>query len=303
MSERKTGIEINFSMLNLPDISTPWALLTPVEFFTLIARKACCSGIEYYPFRVPHTQLRAGLLGGQTLQSIHSAHQSFRTEKNFAEVRRHPNPILATQAFVTMPEKFASLSDLEKLQRLLGANLGLVVYPPNEWMGETTPAIFSRLKNKSIQPAPELLGAWGVNTTEEFLQEVQRRGFRLCIDLFHLRRRATQGFQTQFGPWQEVLPALLPLADEIHLAVGRKDFQAPFDSMQELKDLYSGDRRTEITSILETVKDLSWAGLVVTEIPATAANNLVSEAKLATPSNLVRVHKQVAKNVKDILAS
>lgn len=303
MRDRDRHFEIIFSMQNMLDSSTLWALLAPIEVYSHIATQAGYSGIEYFPFRAPHTQVQTGLVTNSALGSIKSAHQSFRTERNWAEVRRHPNPKLAAQAFVTLPEKFASLGDLEKLQRELGNRLPVVVYPPNEWMGEVKPDIFDKLDNKLIQPAPELLGAWEVDTILKFLDKVKQGGYELCLDLLHIRRQVTQGFHTQFGRWQDVLPQLLPQTREIHLAVGRSDFQSPFDSAQELKDIYSGERKTEIVPMLEMVRDLGWVGPIVTKIPATSAKKLVSDAKIATPSTLVSVHAQLINNIKEILQS
>ncbi len=303
MAERKPEIEVNFSMQNMVDTSTLWALLAPMEFYSAVAKKAGYSGIEYFPFRIPHTQVRIGLLTKDALNSVRSAHQSFRTERNLREVRRHPNPKLAAQAFITLPEKFASLKDLEKLQEALGKDLPVVVYPPNEWMGETKPEAFDRLGNKLIQPAPELMGAWGAETVDEFVNEARRRDYEFCLDLFHIRRQVSQGFQTQFGPWQEVVPALLPSTRAIHLGVGRSDFHGPFDSMQELKDIYSGERETDIVPLLELIRDAGWNGPIVTEIPAASIKSLVSDSKIATPAMLVSVHQQIVDNVRKILQS
>lgn len=296
MAERETGkVEVSFSMQNMVDVSTLWAFIAPVEMYSAVAKRAGYSGIEYFPFRVPHIQVRTGLITNGALKSITSAHQSFRTEKTLKEVRNHPNPKLAAQAYVTMPEKFASLKDLEKLQKELGHKLPVVVYPPNEWMSETRPAIFNKLANKLIQPAPELIEALGQN-----MEKADKFGYKLCLDLFHIRRNVTQIFESQFGRWQDVLPVLLPKTKEIRLDVGRNDLNGPFDSMQELKDIYSNERKTDIVPMLEAIRDFGWTGPIVTEIPATSAKNLISNAKLATPSMIVRVHSQIVENIKNI---
>lgn len=298
---RNSGFEINFSMQNMVDGSTLWALIAPIEMYSAVARRAGYSGIEYFPFRIPHTQVRTGLITRGALGSIESAHQSFRTERTLRHVRQHPDPKLAIQAFVTLTEKFDSLKDLAKLQRELGHRLPVVVYPPNEWMGETRPEIFKRLDDKLIQPAPELLGAWGINTATEFVNEARNRGYDFCLDLFHIRRLVTQGFQTQFGKWQDVLPVLLPHTREINLAVGRGDFDGPFDSMQELKDLYTRGRKSAIIPILEMVRDFGWTGPIVTEIPATSAKSLISNSRVTTPRMLISVHKQIVENLRSIM--
>ena len=168
-------------------------------------------------------------------------------------------------------------------------------------MGETTPEAFERLGTKLIQPAPELLGAWGVETLGEFVTEAKKRGYEFCLDLFHIRRQVSQGFQTQFGPWQEVIPILLTNTREIHLGIGRSDFHGTFDSMQELRDIYSGERKTEIISMLELIRDSGWNGAIVTEIPATSVKSLISGSRIATPAMLIIAHKQVVANLKAIM--
>ena len=302
MVDRKAEIKVNFSMLNLLDTSTLWGIIAPIEMYATIAKKSGYAGIEYFPYRVPHLQMKKGLVTNNGVNSITSAHQSFRTEKDFEAVRKHPNPKLAAAAYITMPEKFASLKDLEKLQRELGHKIPVVVYPPNEWLGEKRPYIFERLDNKLIQPAPELLGAWGIQTTKQFINKIKNSDYKLCLDLFHIRRQVTQGFHTQFSRWQEVIPALLPYTKEVHLAVGRSDFQGPFDSAQELKDIYSGERKTDIVPMLELIREFGWTGSIVTEIPATSAKNLISNSKIATPSLLIQVHKQIVANINEIMS-
>lgn len=75
------------------------------------------------------------------------------------------------------------------------------------------------------------------------------------------------------------------------MGVGRNDFQGPFDSMQELKDIYSGERKTDIVPMLEMIRDFGWTSPIVTEIPATSVKNLVSDSKIATPGLIIGVHQ------------
>lgn len=299
MSQRVESPEttVNFSMQNLVDTSTLWALLAPIETFTNISKSAGYQGVEYFPYRIPHTQVRTGLLSKESLRQIDSAHQSFRTEKNLGEVKKHPRPILALKAFITMPEKVASLTDLKILQRKLGKLLPVIVYPQNEWAGETRPAIFDTLVNKLIQPAPELISTLGQN-----MEKADQLGYKLCLDLFHIRRKVTQGFSTQFRPWQEMLPLLLPQTKEIHLAVGRQDFEGSFDSMAELVDLYYGTRRTDIIPMLELIHRSGWQGPIVTEIPANSITKLAGVSEILTPTVLVNKHRVIADNVRSILS-
>lgn len=297
MAERKPEVEINFSMQNMVDSSTLWGIISPIELHTSVAKKSGYDGIEYYPYRIPHIQVATHLITQQSLELIHSAHESFRTEQSIRAIMKHPNPKLAAQVFFTMPEKYTSLKDLSKLQKVLGIDIPVIVYPPNDWMGQERPELHDILRNKLIQPAPELINAFGKS-----MEKASGFGYKLCLDLFHIRRSAVQGFTTQFGPWQEILPTLLPHTGEIHLAVGRSDFNGPFDSAQELKDIYSGERKTDIIPMLELIRDLGWVGPIVTEIPATSAKNLISNAKIATPNMLIQAHKQIVANIRKIMS-
>ncbi len=294
----ETKTEINFSMGNLVDASAPWALAMPIEFYSFVAQQSGYSGIEYFPYRVPHIQIRSGMFSDFALNSIKSVHQSYRTEKSLKEVKEHPNPVLALQAYMTLAEKVDSLKDLEKLQTE-EPGIPAIVYPPNEWSGETRPTNFDRLSNKLIQPAPELLGGWGVNSAEQFVDEAIKRDYELCLDLYHIRRLPVQGFETKFAPWQELLPVFLPKTREIHLSVGRTDFRGPFNSVQELEDLYYGDERTEIIPMLAAIRNFGWSGPIVTEIPASSASRLVS--KITTPGSIIKIHSRIVENVGALL--
>lgn len=302
--ETPPDIEINFSMQNLLDKSSVWAIITPVapvEFHAYIARWAGYSGIEYFPWRRPDWQARRGAISQDGLSSIKSAHQSWRSERSLREVARHPNRLLAAFAYVTLPEKSASLPGLKKLQDMLGQDLPLVIHPYDEWRGDEQYPLFGQLRNKLAQPEPALLGRWGIKSAGDLAREIKRRGFDgLCLDLYHLRRPAGQVFKTRFGPWQEVIPVLLPHTKEIHLGLGRSDIPAEFNSMQELKDLYGWERKTDIIPILEMIRDLGWRGPIVTEIPVKAIRELAG-AKILTPRRLVSTHKVIVQNLKEIM--
>lgn len=292
-------------MQSLLDKSSVWALITPiapVEFHARIAQRAGYSGIEYFPWRIPDLQARKGVISQGGVSSIKSAHQSWRSEKSWQEVKQHPNPPLAAFAYLALPEKSASLQGLVRLQDMLGRDLPLVIHPYDEWRGDTQYPLFSYLGNKLVQPTPELLDRWGIKSAEELVQEIKRRGFDgLCLDLYHLRRPAGQIFKTRFGRWQEIIPVLLPDTKEIHLGLGRSEFPAGFDSIQELRDLYGWERKTDIVPMLEMIRDSGWRGPIVTEIPAMAIRKLTAGVKILTPRQLVATHKLLVQNLREIM--
>jgi hypothetical protein len=288
-------------MLSVLDSATLWALLAPLDIHNKLAARSGYRGLEYFPLRIPHSQVRTGMLTPNVLNSVRSAHQSYRTERTLREVRKHPNKLLAAQSFVTLPEKFASLNDLVKLQQFLGKELPLVVYPPNKSLGEEQPEVFSLLANKLIEPSPELLGEWNVYTPVAFANEAVNQGYRLCLDLFHIRRDPTQGSQTRFGRWQDVIPSILPYTNEIHLSVGRRDFQSIFDSMEELGDIYFGQVNTGIIPMLELIKSSDWSGPIVTEIPASSIAKLMGKSVIS-PGTLTDAHRKIVNNLKQIMS-
>ncbi len=290
---------ISASMVNMADKPMIWGMLMSLGTVVKLAQKAGHHGVEYFPWRLADLQVRSGLVSDKTLEGITSAHQSFRSEKSWREIKAHPNPKLALQAYMTTAERIDSLKSLQKLQHK-DCSLPLVIYPYHEWLGEQQYPLFASLYNKLVQAAPELLDRWHVKA-ENLGSEAQNRDYSgLVIDLFHLRRLPIQGFTTQFERWQEALPKLLPFTKEIHLGVDRDDMVGSIDSMAELKDLYHGDRNTEIVNMLEMIKREGKANYIVTEIPAQGIARL-SGNTILTPTDWVKAHHKIVQNLQEIL--
>lgn len=301
MNIENAEMTIHSSMQNMVDLPTLYAFFAPLGYFSDVSQKSGYDGMEYFPWRLPDAQLRTGLASQGALDTITSAHQGFRSERSIKEVLKHPNPKLAAFFFVTTTERVSSLESLQKLQQIKGRNLPLVVYPHHEWQGENEYDLFKELAGKLVQPAPELLGRWGLNSVSQFAKAVTARGYSgLCLDLFHIRRFPTQGFNTGFAPWQEAIPQLLPDTKEIHLGVGRFDFKGNFDSMAELMDLYTGNSDTDIVPILEMVRDSGWRGPIVTEIPARAIAKIINK-RLVTPRLYIEAHSRITQNLRQVL--
>jgi len=304
VGERQKKTEINFSMQNLLDetiLGAVFAASSPIELHVALAKRAGYQGVEFFPFIIPDIQIRTRLYDPSVfLDSVRSAHQSWRSEKTFGEVRKHPRPQAALFAYVTIEEKVASLKTLKRLQDILGESLPMVVFPVDEWRGERGNETFIQLKRKLVQPTPELLRLWKVRTPEEFWQKARSMGFSgICLDLYHIRRLPVEG-EVGFGHWSEVVPSFLPFTREIHLGVGRRDFRG-VDSQKELEDLYTGEGKTDISKILELIKNNRWKGPVVTEIPVVGIRDLLGINRFVTPQEIVRVHQRIVENLKGMI--
>lgn len=263
-------------------------------FFVDQGHAAGYDGMEWHPLRnstLAGIQTNTGLfLPDSAKDYIHSAHQSFRSEKSLKEALNHPSPLVALGAYGLFPEANSSLKEIEDLQGKIGRKLPVVVYPNSPagrqgWdFGE-----------KTYQPNTDVLEEFGASSIEEMIAEGERRGFTgVTIDIHHM---------LTLGPWQEVLPQLLPFTSEIQIAVGRIDApQEDPSTEQKLEDLYFGRHGTEIYQILEAIKNSRWTGIVVTEIPAEALRRLrENNPGLVSTSNFVEDNRRIVDNLKEAL--
>lgn len=301
-AEVARSVDVDSSVGNIFSKSTLYTALWPAHAYVDAIMEAEYKGFQWLPFRgLPAAeQVNHGLISPYVKDAIRSLHQSYRSEKSFKEALQHPNPFLATLSYVLLPERTASLNDLEQLQKVVGRELPVVLYPPE---GLESSGTDKRFAQKLFQPTPEITKLWGVTTISGLRQEAIKRGYTgFCTDLFHMRVGAENSFTLE--PWQETLPQLLEFTKEIHIAAGRIDIpQDKVDTMSELQDLRDGTRTTELTSMLFEIGRLGWNGRIVTEIPATALRTLRTDrSSFYTPKNLIEDHRRIVGNVHDILS-
>lgn len=268
-----------------------WAALAPLSLHTKIAREAKYNGIEYYPLQATSIQLR--LVKGIDTSEVFSSHESWGNGKiPFVLVMRKNIPSLKDsiilQSKSNHPESFLT-----------------VVYPNEASRDETWPQEFNKLNNKIIQPTIDLMKEWGVDNINDFLIKAKSMGFRICLDLFHIRRGSVKNGSTMEN-WKKIIDVLINYTDELHLGVGREDFKGPFDSMEELVDLYTGSTNTEIVPILEYIKakekEMGKELPIVTEIYAhTIIKMLDKQNTIATPSLLIKTHKRIVENLRSLM--
>ncbi|MBP9816309.1 hypothetical protein KBD09_03695 [Candidatus Woesebacteria bacterium] len=299
---QRPPIEIYSANGNLFDQSTLITALLPAHGLVDMIKEAGYAGFEWHPLRglVGAEQLNRGLVSRYVTDAIGSLHQSYRREANLGEAWRHPNRKLAMISYALLPERIASLDDLEKIQQIVGRELPIVLYPshPDEESGTSRP-----FTQKMFQPSSDVMQQWGVHTAGELINETYRRGYTgFCLDLLHMRREAID--DVGLSLWQETLPELLPHTQEIHISAGRFDqAQIPVDSQQELQDLMAGRGDSDLLRMLEEVRESGWSGRVVTEIPAASLRSLRSpKSPFSSIKDLVDDHKRIVGNVQDILS-
>ncbi len=293
--------EYGMSVMNFFDKSTIYTALLPAHAIVDIATESGYKDLEWHPLRftVAGEQLRHNLGVSQYVKDgIGSLHQSWRIQKTLAQVAKHPYPAIAAASFVLLPETDASLTDLQKLQRVLGKQLPVVLYPRQERPGISHQWGFAAM---TYQPLPEVLEFFGVQNVEEMIKKGKELGYTgVTIDLTHIRE-SEDG--KSLGHWKDVLPLLLPDAVEVHVSAGRVERKTlvTFDPMEELRDLYKGHGQSELIEMLRYIRQSGWQGRFVTEIPAVALHALGNTNPFESPRELAEKHKRLVKNIQDIL--
>lgn len=303
MVEGKTNIpEVDCSLANLFDKSTLYSAILPASAYVDIIKEAGYRGLEWWPFRaVGNKQMEMGLVSQDTKNAVLSLHQSFRGERSFKEAWRSPKRFISLASYIFLPERVASLNNLERLQTVIGRELPIVLYPGKdaEESGNNR-----KFYSTCFQPTSEVMERWNVRNVLSLATEAQLALYGrpedkvFCVDLAHLRARALgQNAEYTLNPWQETLPELLNYTQEIHISVGRLDM--PYDyTRSELKDLLKGTQETEIVAMLKLIKWCGWKGRIVTEIPAIALHDLHDNSRFLPISTLIQDHKEIVNNIK-----
>jgi hypothetical protein len=292
---------ISCALVNLFDKSLLKTAGWPISRFVKTIKDAGYTGIEWHPMRglFSGIQMQLGLITDADKSSITSLHQSYRSEKNIMESWQHPNRTLALMSYFLLPERVSSLKDLLRVQKVVGKQLPVVLYPPNDKEFSGTNLPFSE---KLFQPTPEVMANWAANNLDEFITHSHQLGYTgICLDLFHIRSKNIGRFG--FNPWENTLRALFELdrIPQIHLAAGRSDMgTSHIDTIKELQSLLDPKRDSEIIHMLQTIKDLGWKGNIVTEIPAAVLNQISGTDTFPSTSRLIDNHKRIVDRVKNI---
>lgn len=276
------------SMQNHIQKRAPYMAFMPIGTHLRLSSEAGYDGTEYYPFQGPSFQLR---FTRPDTSQIFSSHESWGNGK-------------APYMFI-MREKIRSLNDSLILQTKAKNKFLNVVYPHEPSRGEIKPLQFEKLQYKIIQPTVDLMKEWKVDNINDFLAKAKSMDFRICLDLFHIRRATRNENSTIKEDWKTIIDSVLNYTDEIHLSIGRDDFNGPFDSMAELVDIYTGSETKDIIPILKYIKTkeeaLGHEIPIVTEVPADAIAKLLGKKnKVLTPCEISRAHRQIVNNLRSV---
>lgn len=290
----KSETQLCLSFTYLLGRRTFYLFFFPFKQIKNIAIDAGYDGLEWTPNNtLAGKQLEMGLVSRQDLTIIKSGHQSFRRDKNLLQAWRRLNKKFSVPSYFYFPEERASLDNLEKIQKILGRKLDVVLYSPHLQEESGTKRPFGE---KLIQPTSHLMEQWQVQNTNEFVLEAQKRGYTgFALDLFHFR--APSSGHTSLHPWSKTLPQLLPFTKEIHVSAGRVDIPgSSIPTMAELQDLLEGTEKTDLLKMLKVIKSSGWKGRVVTEIPSVALG-------VWSPKGLIEKHKRIVRTIRRYLTS
>lgn len=295
------NVEVNCSVMNLFDLSVFYTTLWPVEAFVDTVRESGYNGLEWHPLRaIAGLQMNQGLVSQHSKETVRSLHQSWRSETNLAQVWNNPNRFMAFASYLLLQERVASLTELEKLQKVVGRALPVTLYPSRQGEDSGTSRLFGE---KLFQPTPEVMFNWRIRTAEALIAEACRRGYTgFALDLYHMRGQEVDG--VGLNPWQETLPKLLPYTKEIHVSAGRVDVGSHhIDTEDELQSLIKHGRDSELYRMMKVASNFDWTGQIVTEIPAMALHRIQRRSgSNFSVSRLVEDHKKIVDHINTIFA-
>jgi hypothetical protein len=286
-------MELDSAVLNYLGLATIYTTLLPIDAFIDVSSESGYSGLEYHPLRwIPGISINHGRITEP--DRIKSLHEGFRGERTILDSLKHPNKVLALQAYMTLPYGPTSVEELNKIQEIVGKKLDIVLYPKTNPLEEAELGRHSDFGENTYQPTRGVMEMWGVNTIDEMIQKGKELGYTgIAYDTSHART---------IPNWQEHLPYLLEqgVIKEIHLAAGRTDMGYE-GTVEELGDLLYGTRKTELSQMLQVIKDSGWKGRVVTEIPIGALKALTKRGVFVTLKQLIEDHRRIVDNVGDII--
>lgn len=246
--------------------------------YTDASKRANYHGLEWHPLsvRVPAgLQVESGIVGENFKRSILSAHQSFRGERNIRQVYRHPNKLMALASYFLLPYSTDSLGNLERLQKVVGRDLPVILSPPVGDLEETG-MLYRPFGERLFQPTTEVMKRWNVGSIDGLIEEYQLRGYDgFCFDTVHSRvLRAVD-----LGKDTDGLRRVLEHTREVHLSAGRTDMNWYYRNPDPLSDLRElvGSEGGEFSNFVRDIANNWSGGAVVTEIPASSIFQLARE--------------------------
>ncbi|MBI4130106.1 hypothetical protein HY468_02210 [Candidatus Roizmanbacteria bacterium] len=299
---------IGLSVMNYLHASTLFTLAwRPMGQLVDIFEQAGYTGMEYIPNHLlSGWQLLLGNVSQYTKNYVTSAHQSWNggVRELLPKLRKREfaNTGLAIASCISMPERERSLGHIARVRKVVNHPLSIVVYS-NEEQSD----LLSQ-EELLMQPKPEEYHGWGCGSVDDFIQELEKSGKHVCLDLVHFRRADKYG-NRPFHPWRDHIGKFLPITREIHFSAGRYDQgELPFDSYGEFIRLLKGDTSTELMQMLRSIKEyIHQSGRnipMVTEIPAgvlyryVAEHNTIHQRTLHR-SQFINLHQRIVQSMRE----
>ncbi len=281
-----------------------------------MAKRMNADGIDWWPYRIPLTELMLGTILTDDLPHIRSCHMSFRgetvTSTLGALLKLHIREAAFGAAIMgLMPYYYRSFSTLVKLNSLMKHPIPSVIYPHRWWEGHTVYPNFNKLAEPLVQPSNEMVEHWGVNTLENFVSYANIYGVKFCLDLFHMNFiKKPDGINALAG-WEEMLGALMPHTKLIHLGAGRPDFlkeqnDAGIDSMMWLKDLIQPYPRSRIWDMLWWIKSHGYGHIpIVLEIPSSGIYEMSpskAQSRFLSKAEYEQIMRKIIQNIRQFMS-
>lgn len=249
---------------------------------------------------------------GRNIQSMHESwvHSSDPQPLNpaLAREREKSKFVERAGAHLVFPTGRRSLKHLAKIEAKLGRDepLPYVVYPDERGRVIEDMAVAERFPKASIQPTGDVLAAWGIDSPDGLVDQLNYRGLAVTWDHFHGDRHGKT--TTRLMLQDKYLPTLLTagLVQEIHLGLFRHDF-AGVDpdryqmSVQEGKALQNEGElaHTPLGELLDMLRVYNWPGKFVTiEMPRSGLEHI--HGKLAA-TDVADMHRATTDYVRRLL--
>lgn len=281
------------TLLTAPEL--PFILTMNLRMWAVRANLFGYKGIEWRPLRFSKVEHEMKETGSQaSLQLITSAEQSYRSERSWKEASDHRNKLLAQVSYCIFPHRTDSLYSLVDLQTSR-PEIPITVYPA---IDDEERSMHEQIQHKLIQPGPDLVQAWNVNSFEEMIYQYEQRGYGVNLDVFHLLRLK------EYFP----LPSIESMAKmfvgrvgEIQYSANRLDFGkedgTPFErqlfagTKQAYKDVTEKTAYSDEMRLLLAQLEAGFQGPIVTEVLTDRFNPLIN----------LRQHRRIAKTLNDLV--
>lgn len=246
-------------------------------------------GLELYPIRSLFGSLSKQMLSDLQLGIektwIKSLHQSFRSEKTLGDIIRHPNSMLALKAFISMPERNASMQHLLNMQNQIG-DVPTVIFPHHGvgeivggkiWNEPEYPEI-DKLRNRLFQPTANLMHRYQLSSFDQIVDRLVANGMfdGICFDTHH----AVVPFQIKndegkvvkeykLGNWREMIDDHFNLIRLVHIRFSSPEEEHHDEnSFDDLVNILKGNHDNTTSDMIKHLMNNGYEGDFTVEVPS-----------------------------------